>query len=80
MNERCFAMHWGECSALKVNCPGYQACKFYKPRWALEKEQRRIDQRLSRLPLEQQARIAEKYDGGEMPWRESAQMLENAHA
>ena len=43
MNEKCFAMHWGECSALKVNCPGYQACKFYKPRWALEKEQRRID-------------------------------------
>ena len=38
MDERCFAMHWGECSALKVNCPGYQACKFYKPRWALEKE------------------------------------------
>ena len=33
-----------------------------------------------RLPLEKQARIAEKYYGGEMPWRESAQMLENAHA
>ena len=69
MNDRCFAMHRGRCSALKVNCPGYQACRFYKPRWALEKEQRRIDQRLIRLPMEQQERIAEKYFEGRMPWR-----------
>ena len=78
MDERCFAMHWGECSALKVHCPGRQACAFYKPRWLMEKEQRRIYRRLNCLPMERQAQIAEKYYDGEMPWRQN--MPENAHA
>ncbi len=69
MNEKCFAMKNGQCRALTGNCPGQAACKFYKPRWKLEKEQRLINRRLCGLPMEKQMQIADKYFSGEMPWR-----------
>ena len=69
MNEKCFAMNRGTCRALTCNCPGYAACGFYKPRWKLEKEQRLVNRRLSRMPIQKQMKIAEKYYKGEMPWR-----------
>lgn len=70
MNERCFAMRRRNgCGALNGNCPGYAACGFYKPRWKQEREQNRINARLSRLPMEMQYAIAEKYFEGRMPWK-----------
>ena len=72
MNERCFAMQrGGKCRALTVNCPGYAACGFYKPRWKYEKDQRMAYTKLRALPMDRQQEIADKYFKGAMPWREN---------
>jgi len=71
MNEKCFALKNGKCRALEGNCPGYAACKFYKPKWKLEKEQKQANRKLSALTMERQQHIADLYFKGRMPWREN---------
>lgn len=61
----------GRCRALDGNCPGYAACRFYKPQWKQEKERRLVHARLRALPMERQQAIADKYYKGAMPWREN---------
>lgn len=70
MNEKCFALKNGRCRALEGNCPGYAACGFYRPRWKYELDQKKINVRLSRLPIQKQTEIADKYYKGNMPWRD----------
>lgn len=71
MNEKCFALKRGsnECRVLLGNCPGHSRCKFYKPRWLLDKKRRAAFQRLRSLPLYKQEEIANKYYDGNMSWR-----------
>lgn len=69
MNEKCFAMNKGTCRVLTCNCPGYAACRFYKPRWKYEQDRKKTNLRLSRMPIQKQMEIADKYYKGNMPWR-----------
>lgn len=70
MSERCFALRVnGKCSAQKGGCTGRAGCAFFKTVRQLKEEQRRVNARLSGLPLEEQLYIADKYFGGTMPWR-----------
>ena len=69
IDERCFARasHRG-CRALNTDCPGYEKCAFYKPRWRQEKEVQLVKYRLASLPLPKQLAIADKYFEGKMIW------------
>lgn len=71
MNENCFAMHGnGKCGALtQRRCPGCNRCAFYKTRRQLEKEKQAANEKIRKLPAERQKYIAEKYFGGQMPWK-----------
>ena len=71
MNERCFAHRRnGKCVALtSEQCAGYAACPFYKPIWKHAQDVARANQRLNAPPMDEQRAIAEKYHGGEMPWK-----------
>lgn len=55
------------CKALNVRaCP--EGCRFYKDRATSEDDSRRAGERLKSLPLREQARIAEMYYDGYLPW------------
>lgn len=70
MNEKCFGMKpSGKCRILNGRCPGYGACAFYKPRWMYERDLRLAIQRISRMPLDRQRYLADKYYRGTMPWK-----------
>ena len=69
MSEKCFGRRKkGKCGVLTVNCPGYAACKFYKPIWRWKQDEAKHARQLQRLPKETQEYIAVKYYGGQMPW------------
>lgn len=80
MNEKCFGLKVSNkgrtvCSVREVNpgkgspqCIGYQQCPFYKPKWKHDQSRKKALQRISKLPLDVQMHIAEKYYEGEMPW------------
>lgn len=72
MDEKCFACgKAGKCIVLhEYRCPGQEACRFYKLPFELERSRRLADVRLRTLSAEQQMHIAEKYHGGQMPWKD----------
>ena len=71
MNETSFSHRRnGKCVALtSEQCAGDAACPFYKPIWKHAQDVARANQRLNALPMDEQRAIAEKYHGGEMPWK-----------
>ena len=71
-DNKCFALRKKMvCAALsQEHCDGYESCPFYKPTWVQEEEVIKAEERLSKLPFDQQQWIANKYYNGEMPWRE----------
>ena len=72
MEEKCFAVTAKrKCKLLKCGeCSGnYDRCPFYKPRWMADRDTRKRLYRISQLPEEQQAHIAQRYYHGKMPWK-----------
>lgn len=70
MNDKCFAQRpGGVCIAAIGVCPGYGACPFYKTKRQHREGRRQANGRIRRLPAEIQAKIANKYYDGDMPWR-----------
>ena len=71
MDEKCFGTgKAGNCCVLSTeHCPGYDQCGFYKSRGQYQRDQELACRRLRTLPLAQQEHIADKYHGGQMPWK-----------
>ena len=71
MDEKCFGMgKAGTCCVLSTErCPGCGRCGFYKSRSQYQNGLELAHKRLCALPLAQQEYIAEKYHGGQMPWK-----------
>jgi hypothetical protein len=64
---KCFALNGDECVLLNDRrCYG---CAFYKTVEELGKSQAAAFARIAKLPFEDQHYIAQKYYGGNLPWR-----------
>ncbi len=59
------------CRVLGGDCPGFDACPFYKSIEQHESDRLAAYKRLATLPEKKQYHIALMYYRGKMPWREN---------